>query len=280
MRPRTHRLVPVVALIAILVSLTACTSSSRHPSNTGATASDQAQPTPVVPTLVSPSVGSAAPGSASNSNAVQTNLSVNTGTPTDTVTDRPSGTNTYQPNRPSATACQIAAGDTSVVTVTDNCSKIPASPGDCLETPASAQPPPISGQAANLGWTCHTDFYATVNFSYLGNTSSCNASNRPCAEPLRAQSDFATAPYNSGVFAPVEGRDTLHVICQQRGANNLLSSGYLRDLQPDGTLWYSQIYDKVAGVQNMPGVTLPGGYGFANDVWLGNMGWRGIPCTS
>jgi hypothetical protein len=108
-------------------------------------------------------------------------------------------------------------------------------------TPTPTPPPPPRG------------FETTPDFTYF---PTCG---RPCWLPLRAQADYRSPRVTNGW--PLEGRDRVWVECQTRG-NDVLSQGTLQDSR--GVR--SNIWNKIRGS------------GWGNDIWLGNRGWRGIPC--
>jgi hypothetical protein len=105
-----------------------------------------------------------------------------------------------------------------------------------------APPPPPRG------------FETTPDFTYF---PTCG---RPCWLPLRAEPDYRSPRVGPNGW-PMEGRDRVWVECQTYG-NNVLSQGVLQDSR--GVR--SNIWNRIKG----------GGWG--NDIWLGNRGWRGIPC--
>jgi hypothetical protein len=123
--------------------------------------------------------------------------------------------------------------------------------------------------------TCSPNFKAIVDFTHLGDTPGCravaeaaNPQGRPCNLPLRAQPDFAVPAYPAGTWAPVEGQDVVTVACQVAG-NPEPSSGTLQN----AALQRSNIWNKVVDPR------LPSGFGWGNDLWFGNGGWRNVPCT-
>ena len=125
------------------------------------------------------------------------------------------------------------------------CGPVPTTP--TVTRPATTPPPPPPPPPPPRG------FDTTPDFTYF---PTCG---RPCWLPLRAGPDYRTARVSNGW--PLEGRDHVWVECQVHG-NGVLSQGVLQDSR--GVR--SNIWNKIRG------------NGWGNDIWLGNAGWRNIPC--
>jgi hypothetical protein len=152
---------------------------------------------------------------------------------------------------------------------------------DC-QHPSATSPPgslPLAGGKSRPivqpPLKCDEAFEAYADFTALGDVPGCRNVpeavdpdlGRPCHLPLRAEPNYKVVAYAASVWRPVEGKDLLRITCQAVG-NSTLSEGTLRNVRGE----VSNVWDKVADQR------LPGGFGWANDLWLGNAGWRNVPC--
>ena len=129
---------------------------------------------------------------------------------------------------------------------------------------------------------CGKPFTAYVDFTYLGDTPGCiNAAgtpqSRPCSLPLRTQPYLGAATYQG--YAPIEpasganrARALVKVTCQVVANLGDPTAG-------EGTLQNdrherSNIWDQVV-VTGHPDEVV-----WATDLWLGNIGWRKMPCSA
>jgi hypothetical protein len=178
------------------------------------------------------------------------------------------------------TACDGGQKAVTASTVSPASIPDPLKRADCTDTSTPA--PRINPLRKDLAiqhpvMDCRGSFEVAVDFTYYdhGNdpqatcvNAKASPNHRPCQLPLwkepRYQSGYATP---AGGWTPVEGQ-TLKVACQVV-APDVSGVGTLRDAYGHT----SNVWDKVLDQR------LPGGFAWANDLWLGDFGWRGVACS-
>jgi hypothetical protein len=178
------------------------------------------------------------------------------------------------------TACGSSEQAATASTVSAAPTPAPLKRADCTDT---ASPAPRANPLRkdlviqHPVMDCRGPFDVVVDFTYYdhGNdpqatcvNAKASPNHRPCQLPLwqqpRYQSGYATPARG---WTPVEGQ-TLKVACQVV-ASDTPDGGTLHDAYGHA----SNVWDKVLDGR------LPGGFAWANDLWLGNFGWRGVVCS-
>lgn len=134
-------------------------------------------------------------------------------------------------------------------------------------------------------------FYATPNFHYFAHCG------RPCWLPLNPRPvlspghqvtrgwpcEFYVPHKANASDATCTGKtargDQVLVRCQVRSSNRRLGAGAARnDLGQVSSIWDALVIPNLRVVNSQGHGQTPLFY--ANDIWLGNTGWHGIPCHS
>ena len=136
--------------------------------------------------------------------------------------------------------------------------------------------------------TCGGVFLERVDLTNLGNNPNCLPDvsevqdpdhGRPCSLPTRSFPDFAPSFVSGNKdLWPTEGK-LLGVICQITG-DHVPSRGTIQNASGERTNVWNFISDarfpKDKELLRLTGY--PQGY-FLSDLWMGNAGWRNLPCA-